>query len=75
MTHRSQGHQFLAGLFADQPDRVGWVLLGYSLVFGTGVTGWSTVLPRISAQRALRERGMKAEFRSEDAQMTAELPR
>ncbi len=54
MTHRSQDHQFLAGLFADQPDRVGWVLLGYSLVFGAGVTGWSIVLPRISAQRALR---------------------
>jgi MFS family permease len=54
MTHRSQDRQFLSGLLADRPDRVGWVLLGYSLVFGTGVLGWSFVLPRISAQRALR---------------------
>jgi MFS family permease len=54
MTHRSPGQQFLSGLFADQPDRVGWALLGYSLVFGTGVLGWSFVLPHISAERALR---------------------
>jgi MFS family permease len=54
MTHRSQGHQFLAGLFADRPDRVGWILLGYSLVFGTGVLGWSFILPHISVRRALR---------------------
>ena len=32
------GSQFLAGIFADQPERVGWLLLGYSLVFGAGVT-------------------------------------
>jgi len=54
MTHRSQGGQFLAGLFADQPDRVGWILLGYSLIFGAGVTVWSVILPRIAVQRALR---------------------
>ncbi len=54
LTQRSQGSQFLAGLFADRPERVGWVLLGYSLVFGTGVTAWSFVLPRKSLQRALR---------------------
>jgi MFS family permease len=54
MTHRSQGHQFLTGLFADRPDRVGWILLGYSLVFGTGVLAWSFVLPYISVRRALR---------------------
>ncbi len=54
MTHRSKDHQFLSGFFADQPDRVGWVLLGYSLVFGTGVLGWSFVLPHVSVRRALR---------------------
>jgi MFS family permease len=54
LTQRSQGNQFLAGLFADRPERVGWVLLGYSLVFGTGVTGWSFVLPHLSLHRALK---------------------
>jgi MFS family permease len=54
LTQRSQGSQFLAGLFADRPERVGWVLLGYSLVFGTGVTGWSFVLPHMSLHRALK---------------------
>src|SRR5260370_28883549 len=34
--------------------RSGWLLLGYSLIFGIGVTAWSFVLPRISEQRALR---------------------
>jgi predicted MFS family arabinose efflux permease len=29
-------------------------LLGYVIVFGTGVSGWSIVLPRIGEQRALR---------------------
>ena len=44
----------MAGLFADRPEQVGWVLLGYSLVFGAGVTAWSFVLPHISLDRALR---------------------
>ncbi len=54
LTQRSQGNQFMAGLYADKPEQVGWVLLGYSLVFGAGVTAWSFVLPHISLQRALR---------------------
>src|SRR5712664_2629166 len=54
LTRRSQTHQFLDGALADHPDRVGWVLLGYAIVFGTGVSGWSVVLPRMSEQRALR---------------------
>lgn len=54
LTQRAQGHQFLAGVYADQPDRVGWLLLGYSLVFATGVTAWSFVLPRMTEHRALR---------------------
>jgi len=54
LTRRSQTHQFLDGALADHPDRVGWVLLGYAIVFGTGVSGWSVVLPRISEQHALR---------------------
>jgi MFS family permease len=54
LTQKGQGTQFLAGIFADQPERVGWLLLGYSLVFGAGVSAWSVILPRVSMLRALR---------------------
>jgi len=54
LTHRAAGNQFLDGIFSNQPERVGWLLLGYSLIFGIGVTAWSFVLPRISEQRAMR---------------------
>jgi len=54
LTHRSSGTQFLDGVLVNHPERVGWVLLGYSLIFGTGVTAWSFVLPRVSMQKALR---------------------
>jgi MFS family permease len=54
ITQKSQGGQFIAGLFADQPERVGWMLLGYSMIFGAGVTAWSFVLPRIPIDRALK---------------------
>src|SRR5262249_14302377 len=51
LTQRSQAGQFMAGLYADRPEQVGWVLLGYSLVFGAGVTAWSFVLPHVSLNR------------------------
>jgi predicted MFS family arabinose efflux permease len=54
MTHSSPGSQFLAGIFADRPEKVGWLLLWYSLVFGIGVSAWSVVLPRMRPERALR---------------------
>jgi MFS family permease len=54
LTQKAGGAQFLAGIFADQPERVGWLLLGYSLVFGAGVSAWSVILPRMSIVRALR---------------------
>ncbi len=54
LTQRSQTSQFLTGIFADRPERVGWALLAYSLIFGIGVTGWSLVLPRMSLERALQ---------------------
>jgi MFS family permease len=54
MTEKSKTGQFIAGVFAEQPDRVGWLLLGYALVFGTGVTIWSVILPRVPVKRALR---------------------
>ena len=53
LTHKSQSSQFLDGVFLEHPDRVGWVLLGYSIIFGIGVTAWSFILPHISLQRAL----------------------
>lgn len=54
LTHDSRTRQFLDGALADHPDRVGWVLLGYSIIFGLGVTVWSFVLPRIPLPRVLR---------------------
>ena len=54
LTRNSQSGQYLDGIFADHPDRVGWVLLGYSIIFGVGVTAWSLVLPHIAMRRALR---------------------
>jgi predicted MFS family arabinose efflux permease len=54
LTHNARSGQFLDGIFANHPERVGWVLLGYSLIFGIGVTAWSFVLPHMSMQRALR---------------------
>jgi MFS family permease len=54
LTHRSQTSQFLDGVFIDHPNRVGWVLLGYSIIFGIGVTAWSFVLPRMALERSLR---------------------
>jgi len=54
VTHNLRSGQFLDGIFADHPERVGWVLLGYSLIFGIGVTVWSFVLPHMSMQRSLR---------------------
>jgi MFS family permease len=54
MTSRSASGQLLAGLLADDPQRLGWLLLGYSLTFGTGLIAWSVALPRIASRRALR---------------------
>src|SRR6266851_9555040 len=54
LTHNSRSGQFLDGIFTNHPERVGWVLLGYSLIFGMGVTAWSFVLPHMRLQRALR---------------------
>jgi predicted MFS family arabinose efflux permease len=54
LTRKTHSGQFLAGIFADQPERLGWLLLGYSLIFGMGVSLWSVILPRMSVLRALR---------------------
>ncbi len=54
LMNRSDGSQALAGLFADNPSGLGWLLFVYALVFGSGVLAWSRVLPRIELPRALR---------------------
>jgi len=53
LTERSSG-QYLDGIFRDSPSQIGWLLLGYSIIFGTGLFGWSFVLPRIPIRTALR---------------------
>jgi MFS family permease len=50
---RSASSQLLSGLFADDPAAVGWLLLGYSLVFTLGVLLWSQALPYVGLRRAL----------------------
>ena len=54
LTERSTKHQYLAGIYASSPASVGWLLFGYSIVFGLGVTVWSFVLPHIRLQNAMR---------------------
>lgn len=54
LTERARGGQFLSGVFSDRPERLGWMLLGYSLIFGTGVSIWGFILPRLPVVRALR---------------------
>jgi MFS family permease len=54
MTQRPSSSQYLDGIFAKNPTHVGWLLLGYSIVFGTGVFGWSFLLPRMQIRSAMR---------------------
>ena len=54
MSKRPSGSQYLDGIFANNPTHVGWLLLGYSAVFGTGVFGWSFLLPRMQIRSAMR---------------------
>lgn len=54
LTERTSGRQFLHGVFASSPEHLGWMLLGYSVVFGTGVSAWGFILPRLAVVRALR---------------------
>jgi MFS family permease len=54
LTERRQGGQYLDGIYAQNPANVGWMLFGYSIIFGAGVAGWSFVLPRIPLKTAMR---------------------
>lgn len=54
LTQRGKSGQYLDGIFASDPMRVGWLLLGYSVLFGVGVTAWSFVLPRLRLRTAMK---------------------
>ncbi len=54
LTRRAADGQYLDGIFAGEPTRVGWLLFGYSAVFGAGVTAWSFVLPRLRVRTAMK---------------------
>jgi MFS family permease len=54
MTRRPHRDQYLDGIFANNPTHVGWLLLGYSAVFGIGIFGWSFILPRMQIRSAMR---------------------
>lgn len=45
--------QYLDGLYAHAPQRIGWLLLGYTVVFGVGVSLWSIILPKLRPRLAL----------------------
>jgi MFS family permease len=53
LTHHVKSEQYLAGIFANDPSRVGWLLLEYAIVFSAGVTAWSFVLPHMKIRRAM----------------------
>lgn len=54
MTLNERRGQYLTGLLADSPDDFGLILLGYVVVFATGVTTWSFFIGRFSRQKVLR---------------------
>src|SRR5262249_5585392 len=54
LTSRSASGQFLAGVFADRPERIGWVLLAYSICFASGIAIWAVILPRVGMVRAMQ---------------------
>jgi predicted MFS family arabinose efflux permease len=54
LTKKPSSSQYLDGIFTTDPTHVGWLLLGYAVVFGTGVFGWSFALPRMRIRSAMR---------------------
>jgi MFS family permease len=53
LTEPARSDQYLNGIFATRPATFGWVLFGYTLVFGAGVSIWSVVLPKVRLTRAM----------------------
>lgn len=54
LTRRTTSTQYLPGLFAAEPSRVGVLLFVYALVFGAGIAVWSCVLPHMRLPIAMR---------------------
>lgn len=54
LTAPSSSGQYLAGAFHDVPEQVGWVMLGYSIIFATGVTIWSQIMTSFRITTVLR---------------------
>ena len=52
-TQRRATLQYLDGIFAATPTRMGWMLLAYSVLFGMGVLLWSFVLPHLRIRAAM----------------------
>lgn len=53
LTQSPRTTQYLDGIYATNPERVGWLLLGYSAIFAAGVLCWSFVLPHIAVRSAM----------------------
>lgn len=54
LTQRRASEQYLDGIFASAPTDIGWLLLGYTAIFGAGVSIWAGLLPRTGARRAMQ---------------------
>jgi MFS family permease len=54
LTEPPRSRQYLDGRFVAAPNLVGWLLLGYAAVFGTGVLLWTLILPKVRLYTALR---------------------
>ncbi len=54
LTERPASAQYLDGFFAAAPGDIGWLLLGYTIVFGCGVALWSRRLPVLGEARTMR---------------------
>jgi predicted MFS family arabinose efflux permease len=54
LTQHSTSTQYLAGIYAAEPARVGWLLLSYAAVFSAGVLIWSFILPHMRVARAMK---------------------
>jgi MFS family permease len=52
-TAEDRNGQYLTGLFAAAPEQVGFVMLGFAILFAAGIGLWSVVLPRMSRRRVL----------------------
>lgn len=52
-TRKQDAAQLLSGIFAEHPEKIGWLMLWYALIFGIGVTAWSFAIPKLGPARSL----------------------